>query len=217
MNIYAIAPLISFILLVAGGCYIFKRGKGRIFNWIFAISILILSIVEFGNFMVLISSNQMKALFWLKWVLAGLSFLPLSWTLLSLIFARENYQVSLRRQGRYLTLLSIATLGFLSFLHRESLIMSAKIVSGSYGFTLGAAGRYFFVFLLLSLVVILLNFENTYRFSKGKQRQRIKWTIRGIGIFIGAYVALSSLALLFSYIDVRFTIFGSIAMSLVFF
>lgn len=211
MNPYAIAPLISFIFLLAGAFYVIKKGAGRVFNWIFVFAILVLALVEFGNFMALISSNQMKALFWLRWVLAGLSFLPLSWTLLSLIFARENYQVSLRRQGRYLTLLSIATLGFLSFLHRESLIMSAKIVSGSYGFTLGAAGRYFFVFLLLSLVVILLNFENTYRFSKGKQRQSIKWTIRGIGIFIGAYVALSSLALLFSYIDVRFTIFGSIA------
>lgn len=211
MNIYAIAPLISFIFLVAGGLYVIKKGERRIFNWLFAFAIFVLALMEFGNFMLLISSNQMSALFWLRWVLAGLSFLPLSWTILSLIFARENYQVSLRRWGWYLTLLSIATLGFLIFLSKESLIRDAKIVSGIYCFTLGTAGRYFFVFLLLSLVVILLNFENTYRSSKDKQRQRIKYTIRGIGIFIGSYVALSSLALLFSYIDIRFTAFGSIA------
>jgi hypothetical protein len=127
------------------------------------------------------------------------------------MFARENYRALIKKWGWYLAVLFAFTLWFLTFLPKKSLISDVKELFKGYGFVLGSAGRYLFIFLLLSLVIILLNFENTFRFSKDKQRQKIKYTIRGIGVFIGSYVVLSSLALLFSYIDVRFVTLGSVA------
>lgn len=161
--------------------------------------------------MVLISPRISRALFWQRWAFAGIALLPLSWVMLSLIFARENYKASLKKWLWYLVLLFIATLGFLILLPSESLINVAEIIEGQAHFTLGPVGRYFLIFFLLNLVIILLNFENTHRFSYGKQRDKIRWTIRGFSIYLWSYIILSSLALLFSYIDTRFTALGSMA------
>ena len=50
MNPYAIAPLISSVLLLGGGIYIVKKGTGRVFNWLFAFAVFALSAIELGNF-----------------------------------------------------------------------------------------------------------------------------------------------------------------------
>lgn len=212
MNPYAIAPLISLILLLAGGFYIIRKGTRRIFNWLFALVVFVLSMMEFGNFMVFSAKDSTGALFWQRWALTALLFLPFCWTLISLIFARENYQELIRKWKWYLTVLFALSLWFLFFIIKKSLITETRVFFKGYGFVLDWSGRNLFLFLLLSLLVILLNFENTYRASKLQQKQAIKYAIRGIGVFLGAYVVLSSLALLFSYIDIRFTVFGSIAL-----
>lgn len=209
MNLYAVAPSISFIFLLLGGIYIARKGTRRIFNWVFTFAVFVLAIMEFCNLMLFISSDKIKALFWQRWILALLLFMPICWTLLSLMFARANYRASIKKWGWYLGTLSIFTLCFLAFLPKKLLINDVGVLVKGYGFTLGRTGHYLFMFLLLSLVVILLNFENTYR--QVKEKQKIKYLVRGIGIIVGSYIILSSLALLFSYIDSRFTTLGSIA------
>ena len=208
MNPYNLAPLISFIFLLAGGFYVIKKGRGQVFNWLFALAIFSLSAMELGNFMVLISASNARALFWQRWAFVSAAFLPLTWVVFSLIFARENYRLLLKKWLWYLALILFITLGFLFFLPNESLLRPAKEHSR---FILGPVGRYFLNFFLLNLVLVLLNFENTLRFSFGKQRSKIKWMIRGFSIYLWSYVILSSLALLFSYIDPRFTALGSLA------
>jgi len=48
MNLYNLAPLSSFIFRL----YVIKKGHGRIFNWLFALAILSLAAMEWGNFKV---------------------------------------------------------------------------------------------------------------------------------------------------------------------
>ena len=214
MNIYAIFPLISCLLLFIGSLYLARKKSAIVPYRLFAISCFALFLVELGNFMSLISKDIVTALFWQRWVLACMLFLPVCWTSLSLVFAREGGQITIKKRGWYLVLLSGLTLWFLAFLPQWSLINDVRVLTVGYGFVLGPIGRYLLIFLMLSLVVVLLNFENTYRSSQDKQRQRIKFAIRGMGLFLGSYIILSSLALLFSYIDTRFTVFGSIAIIL---
>ena len=52
MKPYNLAPLISFIFLLAGGFYVIKKGRGQVFNWLFALAILSLAAMEWGNFKV---------------------------------------------------------------------------------------------------------------------------------------------------------------------
>ena len=207
MNKYNLVPLISFTFLMFGGLYVLKKGHRRVFNWLFALAIFFLAAMEFGNFMVLASDSSAKALFWQRWVFVSAAFLPLSWLMFSLIFSRENYRILLKKWLWYLALILFVSLGFLFFLPRKSLLVPAE---GQFSFILGPVGRWFLNFFLLNLVFTLLNFENTLRFSFGKQRGKIKWMIRGFSIYLWSYVVLSSLALLFSYIDARFTILGSL-------
>lgn len=210
MAITALPSLISFILLLGAGFYILKKGIMRPSNWLFALAIFDLCAIEFANSMVLISHHPLKVLFWQRGVFLGLSLLPIFWTTFSLTFARENYIASLKKWGWYLVLLSIISLWFLRFLPTQSLIKGIKTVPGGYGFALGTLGHHFFIFLLLILVVVCLNFENAYRCAQGRQREKIKYAIRGMGVILSSYIILSSLALLFSYVDSRYTILGSV-------
>lgn len=209
LNPYNLAPLLSFILLLAGGFYVIKNGRRRVFNLIFTLAIFLLAAMEFGNFMIFVSvSAAGSGLFWQRWVFACSAFLPLSWLIFSLVYARENYRLLLKKWLWYLALSLFIALGFLFFLPYRVFFAPAE---GSFCFVLGPAGRWFMNFFLLNFALVLLNFENTLRFSFGKQRRRIKWMIRGFSVYLWSYVVLSSLALLFSYIDSRFTIISSLS------
>lgn len=214
MNLYAIFPLISCILLIICSIYLAGKKPASISYRLFAVSCFIVCLMELGHFMTLISPDITKALFWQQWVLAGLLFLPASWTLFSLTFARENYRKSIRRWGWYPALLFMLAAGFLVFMPKELLISSVKVIDSGYGFTLGFAGRYLFILVLLCLAVVLLNLENTYRLAGNEQKQKIKYSLTGICVFVGSYIILISWALLFSYVDIRFTAAGSIAIIL---
>ncbi len=124
MNPYNLTPLISFTFLLAGGFYVIKRGRGQVFNWLFALAIFSLAVMEWGNFMVLNSASNSRALFWQRWVFVSSAFLPLTWVLFSLIFARENYRLLLKKWLWYLALILLITLGFLLFLPNCFIIKS---------------------------------------------------------------------------------------------
>ena len=125
MNLYAIAPLLSFILLIVGAYYLLSKGIRRISNWVFSIALFMLALAEFGNFMALVSLNPASALFWQKWVLVAFFFVAFCWMLLSLVFARGDSFALARRGWWYLAGLFIFAIWFFSRLPRASLIADA--------------------------------------------------------------------------------------------
>ncbi len=213
MNPFTLLPLIGFLLTVSAGVYTIKKGGKGFSKGLLAISIFSLSLAEFGNFMAFLSSSGQTALYWQGWSLGWLLLVSFFGTLFSLIFGRQNYRILLKKWGWYLTVLFLGILWFLSKLASASLVSEAEQLFNGYAFRLTIIGRYLFAFLLISLAIILVNLENTYRLINSAQKKRIKYLITGMCIFLSCYVILASLALLFSYIDTRFTLFSSLALS----
>src|SRR5207253_1171761 len=80
-----------------------------------------------------------------------------------------------------------------------------KLIKGPYSegeanlfIRLGPAGKIIYLVILLSSVLILLNFERTFRSAVGVMRWRIKYFILGAGLIFGAKLYISSQVLLYS-------------------
>ena len=215
MNLFSlILPLVNTLFLVASGIYLLTKRRKTFFYPLLGVSCFVLSIIEFSNFMVFVSGDVTRALFWQRWALGGVLFLPISWNLISLMLARQNYRASIKKRAWYFVILFIITFWFLANISKETFINSSEIFLDGYGFSLGNTGRNAFIFLLLTLIAVLIDLENTYSYSRGSQKQGIKSAIRGISIPVGAYFILSSFVVLFSFIDTRFTIIGSVAITI---
>ena len=212
MNFYAIFPLISCSFLLINGFYLLRKNRNIPLYWIFGLTLGFLFFIEFSYLKIFISTSLTQALFWQKCSLAGLLFMPLVWTLLSFTLVKKNISESLKGKKWYLIILTGFTLWFLAFFSKDSLINSVQPLNGGYAFALGYMGRNLFIFLLLSLTAVLLNFENIYRAYKKTEKRKIKRFIKGVVVFLSSYIVLSSLAILFFYIDNRFTIIGSTAL-----
>lgn len=136
---------------------------------------------------------------WLRLVAAA--FVPGSWLLFSLSFARSNYRELLAR-WRWCVLATFVLPLALVTLCRQALFTDVFPVEATavWLIPLGWSGYGFYLFSLLSAVVILMHLEKTLRMAVGNIRWQIKFMILGLGSVFAVQIYESSQALLFSSI-----------------
>lgn len=76
-------------------------------------------------------------------------------------------------------------------------------LSGSSLIPLGQSGYLFFLWLLSSVVLILINLEQTLRASVGTKRWQIKFMVLGFGSLFAVQVYTSSETLLFAALNIK--------------
>lgn len=163
-----VANVLMAILLMA--LVIWKNPKSTI-TGAFGLGTLCIAVVELGHFMSLLVSQGNQVVFWFKIALAGACFVPVTWSLFSLLLFQPDPKAILRKQREYLFFLLVVGVGFLAFLPSDHLV---SLVSETDNPSLGAlrfgiVGRWFLIYLLLAVVVMLLVLENTYR-NAGQER-----------------------------------------------
>ena len=113
------------------------------------------------------------AIFWQQWKFLAMSLLPGVWLLFSLSYGRGNYREFL---SRWLFLLAAV------FLLPPSLeiVFNDKLIAAANQSRLGTSGYVLTLLFLVSLVLVLMNLERTFRASVGTMRWRIKFMIIGL-------------------------------------
>jgi putative PEP-CTERM system histidine kinase len=139
---------------------------------------------------------------WQHLRLVAAAFLPGTWLLFSLSFARGNSQESATR-WRWVIFAVFLFPFFLVGVFPTTLFLSVPPGGESTGLwlPLGRSGYVFFVFFLLSAVLILMNLERILRASAGDIRWQIKFMILGLGSLFAVRIYTASQVLLFSAID----------------
>lgn len=210
MNYLVIFPSLScFVLFIAGIILVTKRKLNPAYR-ILGICFFLLSGIEYAHVRLFLAASPINAIFWEQWVLRGILLTTFFWTTFSLMFLRDDWRVYLKKWSWYLVIQFLVIIAFFGLISHESVLSGVTRLLGGYGFSLGRTGHYLFIFLLISYIVILLNLENTFRSSRQSQKKRIRANITRISVIVASYLILTSLALLFSYIDTRFTIFASV-------
>ena len=168
MNLYAAISMIAFVLSLILGITILLLAPRRLMGRAFIMGILFLLIIEFSMFMIFLQKD--RVMLWGKIAMASFCFLPPTWALVSLVYARSNYRELLKTRIWYLSLLYGLGLIFFILVWNVDFFTIAKSFPGDI-FLISSVGKYFLIFALLSAVLILINFENTLRLAKISSRK----------------------------------------------
>jgi putative PEP-CTERM system histidine kinase len=153
-----------------------------------------------------------RIVFWQKWRLLAVSFLPGTWLFFSLSYARGNYRDFIARWRLGLAAAFLLPV-LLAVWFREDLIASAaKTESGRFVCGLGLSGYALILLFLLSAVLVLMNLECTYRASMGTMRWRIKFMVLGLGLLFVVRAYSSSQVLVLRSLDLSLQTINSCAL-----
>ncbi len=152
----------------------------------------------------------------LRWLTLGLvakSFLPAAWLCFSLTYSRGDYRESLARWRVPFAFVAILPIA-LSLVFRERLFEVVPVAPAGETFWLrfGVAGNSLNVVLLVALVLILMNLEQTFRSAVGTMRWRIKFVVIGLAVILGTQLYVRSQTILFSGHDTALSVVESTAL-----
>ncbi len=174
--------------------------RRRSFRWLFfALGMLLLAADAVLGSLTLSALSAEAVLAWQKLELTVLAFLPGTWLVFSLCYARGNYREFLARWRAMLVLAyAIPILALLVFGKDLIVKIAYSEVDGDVFVGLGWSGKVLCFTLLVGSVFILLNFERTFRSAVGVMRWRIKYFILGAALVFGSKLYSSSQVLLYS-------------------
>jgi putative PEP-CTERM system histidine kinase len=169
-------------------------------TWCFYAGMLVLAVDSVITGVSLRAANPETLIFWLTMGFVVKALVPATWLGFSVSYSRGDYRESLRRWR--LPLIVTAVLPLVALLFREQLfqVVSAD-VPGEVRLQAGPIARGLNIFLLLALVLVLMNVEQTFRAAVGTARWRIKFVVLGLGVIFGARIYVRAQAMLFSAPD----------------
>ena len=199
MTIFSVAPFVAALLslLLAAGSVL--QAKPSRVRWLFFAGMVILGIDSLITGVSHRATLLPETLRWLTLGLVAKSFLPAAWLAFSLMYSRGDSRASLARWRIPLAVFGVLPIG-LSIGFRDQLLQVATAGPAGEAIVLryGPAARILNVVLLVALVLILRNLEQTFRSAIGTMRWRIKYIILGLAVIFGAHLYVRSQAILFS-------------------
>ena len=171
-------------------------------TWCFCAGMFVLTVESALCGMSLRASVPEEVLRWqcLAWV--ARSFLPVIWISFSLVYSRGNYTEFLMR-SRFVLAAALVIPVSISIGFSGELLRIVQDTEGTRGSLLayGRGGKALNAVLLISIVLVLMNLEATFRSAVGTMRWRIKFLLLGLGVIFGARIYTASQALLFTDYD----------------
>ena len=130
-----------------------------------------------------------------------MSFLPGTWLIFSLSFARGNYREFLTRWRVLLAAAFVGPVGLAVFFSRRLILAPGPAELDRQVFGLSGYGTALYLLFLISAVLVLMNLERTFRASVGTMRWRIKFMVMGVGVLFAVRAYTSSQCLLFHAVN----------------
>jgi putative PEP-CTERM system histidine kinase len=192
------AALFSLLLAVAR----LLRPKRSPAGWFFLAGMTALGMESLFTGFSLRANEPEQVVRWLTLAFILQSCVPAVWLAFSLTYARGEYRAFLSRWRIPLAVLGVLPLVSFGFRNQLLHAVPAGPAGEMWGVQFGEVARVLNVFLLVGLVLILTNLEQTFRSAVGTMRWRIKFVVLGLAVIFGAHVYVRSQAILFSTFDV---------------
>ena len=195
------AALLSLVAAVLGGLLalgVAVRARLSISRWSFAAGMSALVLERICIYLALRASAPEGQVAWISRSLLTSSFIPGTWLLFGLTYARGNSREFLMRWRATLIAAFALPVGT-ALIFGQNLVNPLKF-QGT-GIALTQWGVALEVFLLLGSLMVMMNLERTFRSSVGLLRWRIKYMVIGAGLLLLARAYAGTLALLYFRID----------------
>ena len=183
LNLYGLPAVLSCILSVLIGIYVFYKNPKNIQNRIFILFILSVIAFSIGEVMLRFSSNGEEGLLWGRIAYLGAIFAPLTLLHLSFVFPRER---TIFARNKYL-LLGMYVAGILLFCIFNLIISMQDVQLSKWGYRVVVGSRFYFVviWLLITSSFGAFNFLRSYIQSKNViERKQVKH------VFYGAFIII---------------------------
>src|SRR5436190_14062322 len=194
MNLEAIPSLLSGLVAVALGGFVWSRAPRRLTNWAFAWGVAGLGVMELAH-MMLPGLDQEEQAAWLQVALGAEALMLPGWALFSVAFARGNAGAEVRRWRWALAMIGALALAALAAAARNPLSLLPDTFQGEV-LPLTSYGKGLAIFALLASVFVLFQLESTLRQSRGSARREIKYLVLGIFGIFGFHIFVLSDSLL---------------------
>ena len=193
-----IISLLSIAASFTVALFMFAKNKKGLSNIAFALGMLSIGAIEFGDLMTLREPYNMEL--YKKVSLIGESLLPGLWLLFSFSFSRKGYK-ELSFFWKTAFFISVFPPLFAVFLPLDFFLYSRDIEIQRLIY-LENAGYYFYIFIILYSVLTLINLEGTFKASSGVIRWQIKYMLIGAGGIMASVIYYYSHGLLYRAIDI---------------
>ncbi|KPL19466.1 MAG: hypothetical protein AMJ92_03315 [candidate division Zixibacteria bacterium SM23_81] len=213
MNPFLLIPMTNIMMAILLSVLVMRKNPKSPISRAFGCGLLCIIIITLGYLVCLASSVQSRVLFWYKFSLVGVSFLPLTWLLISLLLMQPNPETIIRKGLRYLLLLLVVGVSFMAFLPTDRLVYIPADAQPPFlqAIRFGTLGRWFLIYLLLSVVAMLIVLENTYRNARQKEGRHTLYGLMGGLVYA---IFLCSQGLLYSRIPSAALLVGSAVITL---
>jgi putative PEP-CTERM system histidine kinase len=182
------------------------RKKRSLATWCFFAGMAVLGIDSLFTGLSLGATQLSEVVRWLTVGLVVQSFVPAAWLGFSLTYSRGDCRESLARWKMPLAAVALLPIGIaLGFQGRLIEMAAFGPESDALQARFGPAAKVLNAILLVALVWILMNLEQTFRAAVGTMRWRIKFVILGLALVFGSRVYVRSQALLFSAYDLHWS------------
>ncbi len=172
-------------------------------TWCFFAGMTALGIDSVVTGLGLRSTKLEEVIFWLTAALVAKSIVPVIWLCFSLTYSRADYRESFSRWKIPIAIVGLVpislTLGF-----RDQLIqiVPGEVPGEVWRLQAGGMANALNAILLIALVLILVNLEQTFRSAVGTMRWRLKFVVLALVMIFGARLYVLSQAILFSAPDI---------------
>lgn len=209
ITLYSLPSLVGAIFGFGVAAFVLYRNLTHVANVSFALGMSFLSASLLADFNGLLEPTAYNLSFASRFsaLFEGLSIG--AWLIFSLTYARSNYKVFLEQWKWAIaalggTVLALWSITWMPGWENSFISLSGDAVSYPVMvIPLGSVGKLYFSILLVAIVAILLNLENTYRNAFWVKRWKIKYVLLGVGGMWAYYVYRFSVRLLYAAVDVN--------------
>jgi putative PEP-CTERM system histidine kinase len=215
VNLFTILPFAAAVVSMLLACAALLRKKPTPASWCFSAGMIALGIDSLFNGLALGGTQAERLDVWLTRGLLARSFVPMTWLCFSVTYSRGHYRQVLRRWSGPLAILSaLPIVVLLAGPDQLIQLIAPDATEEPWELRFGTIAKTVNGLLLVSLVLILMNLEQTFRAAVGAMRWRIKFVIVGLVVIFATRIYIHSQAILYSSPDVALSGLSSAALLL---
>jgi putative PEP-CTERM system histidine kinase len=202
VTLFLFLPFVAgfFSLMLAGVSLV--RRKPSPATWCFFAGMTALGVDSVLTGLGLRATQLGAVIFWLTAAFIVKSVVPVIWLCFSLTYSRSNYREFLIHWRIPLAVVGLLPIGLsLAFHDQLFQVVPEGTPDDVWRLQFGAIAKSLNAILLVALVLILMNLEQTFRSAVGTMRWRLKFVVLALMVVFGARLYVRSQAILFSAPD----------------
>ena len=202
-------PALSIFISILLSIYVFSKNPSSFSNLSFALAMVSIAVIETGKLFYVFQPWSVKSELWLKVLWSGKIMMSFLWLIFSLVFAREDYKSIIIKWKNVLILIFLSSVTLITIISISGQSVYPSAANDFPGAAIGRLVYYATIYLTLLYVLIIVNFENTFRNAAAPVKTQIKYSIAGIIGTFSYLIYVSSESLLYSFVSLKILLAGS--------